>query len=91
MKKMFFNKLGIVLLVGCLMMIILNNFCALANSIDDGEITITVDENGNATMVTKNTNDYLVNPYKGFCADDNPVLKEGNILTSKINYDNYWN
>lgn len=91
MKKSFFKKLGILLLCGCLIMIILNNFYAMANVSNDGEITITLDNDGYATMVTQNTDDYLINPYKGFCADDNPVLKEGNILTSKISYDDYWN
>lgn len=91
MKKSVLNKLGIVFFGGCLIIIVLSNFYSIANVIDDEEITITVDENGNATMVTKNTNDYLINPYKGFCVDDNPVLKEGNILTSKINYEDYWN
>jgi len=93
MKGSFFSKLGKVFFCCCFIIIIFNIFCVNANISNNvqKEITITIDNNGYATMVTKNTNNYLINPYKGFSVDDNPVLQEGNILTSKISYDDYWN
>lgn len=92
MKKSFFYKLAIVLVaIVCLIIIILNIFNPLASGVNNNEIMMAIDNEGYVTMVTQNTDDYLINPYKGFCADDNPVFKEGNILTSKISYDEYWN
>lgn len=82
-------KIIIVLCCVLLVIVILNKSYAITDKTHD--ISITIDSEGIATMVTKNTNKYLINPYKGFSVDDNPVLKEGNILTSKIGYDEYWN
>lgn len=87
--KLNIYKIIIILCCFLLVIFILNKSYAITDEI--GDISITIDNEGIATMVTKNTNKYLINPYKGFSVDDNPVLKEGNILTSKIGYDEYWN